>query len=138
MLAEFTRRLRELLSNAPDNKQTTYFDFFDLLDSCILEISSSDADSQQRVDFEEELQVVFDEEVRHSDLSHVELFLEVLLHARPVLNSGTLISTWFDLLLRPALREPKLSEGALDACEAGKLALLEFWATYAILVDAIH
>lgn len=117
MLVELAQRFRELLAGTLDDGQTAHDEFIQQLDSCILDISSTNGDGQQRHDFEEELQVIFDEDADYSQLYHVELFLEVLLHARPIMASASIISTWFDLLLRPALREPRLSTAAIDAAK---------------------
>ena len=57
---------------------------------------------------EEELQIIHDGVVDHTSLGHTEVFLDVLNHLRPLLSPTSIISTWFDLVLRPALREPKL------------------------------
>lgn len=118
MLVELTKRLRELLSDTTGENNSAHDDFLNELNACILEISSANDDGQQRHDFEEELQVIFDEDVDYSEIRHRELFLEVLLHARPIMAPITLISTWFDLLLRPALREPRLSVVAVEAAKS--------------------
>lgn len=45
----------------------------------------------------------------HAVFHQVEVFLTVLYHLRIVIPVASIVSTWFDLVLRPALREPKLS-----------------------------
>ncbi|THH07304.1 hypothetical protein EW145_g3485 [Phellinidium pouzarii] len=125
MLTELTKELRNVLIATSDDK--TRHELFDLLDSYILDISSSDADdiSQKQPDFDEELQVVFNEDVDYSNLQQSEIFLEVLLHARPILPPTSFITTWFDLLLRPALREPRLAPSAVEHAKQLVLDSLE-------------
>ncbi|KAI6150545.1 hypothetical protein BKA82DRAFT_122189 [Pisolithus tinctorius] len=57
---------------------------------------------------EEELQTTYNDVVDHTSLAHIEIFLGVLHGLRSLLSSTSIISTWFDVVLRPALREPKL------------------------------
>ena len=63
---------------------------------------------------EEELLKVHHHVVDHTLLSQTEVFLSVLYHLLPLLPSSSLISTWFDLVHRPALREPKLPTQAVE------------------------
>lgn len=70
-------------------------------------VSSGEAEVQL-FQVEEELQTVYRDVVDHTSLGHTEIFLDVLHHLRPLLPSTSIISTWFDLVLRPALREPRL------------------------------
>ena len=44
----------------------------------------------------------------HAVFHQVGVFLTVLHHLRIVIPVASIVSTWFDLVLRPALREPKL------------------------------
>lgn len=69
---------------------------------------SSEKPDVQLSRLHEELQIVYDDAVDHTSLGHVEVFLAVLYHLRSLLPSTSIISTWFDLVLRPALREPRL------------------------------
>ncbi|KAF9053545.1 hypothetical protein BDZ89DRAFT_1056142 [Hymenopellis radicata] len=65
-------------------------------------------------DIEEELQTI------HRDVGHdlssreTEIFLAVLYHLRTLLPTASVITLWFDLVLRPALRQPDLPIPALD------------------------
>lgn len=78
------------------------------IDEFVVGCVSSDEPEVQLFRVEEELQIVYNDVVDHSSLGHTEVFLDVLHHLRPLLPSTSIISTWFDLVLRPALREPKL------------------------------
>ena len=69
---------------------------------------SSEEPEEQLFRLEEELQVIHNDVVVHSSLGHTEVFLDVLHHLRPLLPPTSIISTWFDPVLRPALREPRL------------------------------
>ncbi|KAF8559821.1 hypothetical protein OG21DRAFT_1453262 [Imleria badia] len=79
------------------------------VDEFVVECVSSEAPEVQLFRVEEELQIVYNDVVDHTSLGHTEVFLSVLHHLRPLLPSTSIISTWFDLVLRPALREPRLS-----------------------------
>lgn len=57
---------------------------------------------------QEELQTIHSDVVDHTSLGHTEIFLGVLYGLRSLLSSTSIISGWFDLVLRPALREPNL------------------------------
>lgn len=73
-------------------------------------------------DIEEELQTI------HRDVGHdlssreTEVFLAVLYHLRTLLPTASVITLWFDLVLRPALRQPDLPIPALD--QASDLVVL--------------
>jgi len=66
------------------------------------------------VQLEEELQLIHSDTITHNSLQHTEVLLAVLYRLRPLLTSTSVISTWFDLVLRPALREPRLSTPAVN------------------------
>lgn len=55
---------------------------------------------------------IYGETVDHSDVSHIAAFVGVLYALRMVLSSAAIIS-WFDSLLRRALREPRLAPEAV-------------------------
>lgn len=80
----------------------------------ILACSESSESRSLLNDLEDELQVIYDDILRHALLPQTELFLAVLYKLQPVLPSRSIISTWFDLVLRPALREPKLPLPAVN------------------------
>jgi hypothetical protein len=49
----------------------------------------------------------------------------VLHHLRPILSSTSIIATWFDLVLRPALREPKLPTASVNYAKELIICALE-------------
>ncbi|KAH8117372.1 Hamartin protein-domain-containing protein [Phellopilus nigrolimitatus] len=123
MLTELAKHLRRLLSEPSNDADLA--EFLDFLDVKILDISSSDDAGQQQRDFEEELQVIFNEDVDYSRSQQAEIFLQTLLHARPILSFTSFIATWFDLLLRPALRDPRLSSSAVEHAKQFVIESLE-------------
>ncbi|TRM61869.1 hypothetical protein BD626DRAFT_500788 [Schizophyllum amplum] len=76
------------------------------------------------LELEEELQTINAEEVDHTILYHIQVFLAVLSHLESVLSADSIISSWFDLILRPALREAKLSTASVDQAKELVLAAL--------------
>ncbi|KAJ7632495.1 hypothetical protein FB45DRAFT_912598 [Roridomyces roridus] len=69
------------------------------------------APSDQQQGFEEQLHQLHDV-VDHSSPHHTQVFLAVLHHLR--LAPCSIISSWFDLVIRPALREPNLAVPAVN------------------------
>jgi hypothetical protein len=63
---------------------------------------------------EDDLQAIHKDAVDHTSLYQTQVFLAVLFHLGPVLTSTSIISIWFDLVLRPALREPRLPTPAVN------------------------
>ena len=120
---ELLKRFRHLLSDSADINDIP--DFINHLDEEVLNISSSDDDSHLRRDFEEELQAIYDKHVNFVQLRPVELFLSVLIHARPIFRTASFIVTWWDLLLRPALREPRLAPTAVEQAKQLVIESLE-------------
>jgi hypothetical protein len=74
------------------------------IDLFCVECTSSE---QLLIHFQEELQTLY-RAMDHSSLYQLEVFLSVLRHLSKVLSSTSIISTWWYLVLRPALRNPKL------------------------------
>ncbi|KIY68612.1 hypothetical protein CYLTODRAFT_421458 [Cylindrobasidium torrendii FP15055 ss-10] len=64
-------------------------------------------------------------DVDHITPRHTEIFLAVLYHLRYILSPVSVITTWFDLVLRPALRQPQLSAAALNEATELVVAALE-------------
>ncbi|KAF8894671.1 hypothetical protein BD779DRAFT_1434819 [Infundibulicybe gibba] len=108
-ISNLGRQLRFVLE-APD--ALLLAELLVLVDGFVLECSSVPDSHDIRTQFEEELQAIYDDVVDHSSLLQKEVALAVLYHLRPIFPSASVIS-WFDLLLRPALREPKLSTPAV-------------------------
>ncbi|KAG8752273.1 hypothetical protein FRC12_012047, partial [Ceratobasidium sp. 428] len=67
---------------------------------------------------------IYGDAVNHSDVSHIGAFVGVLYALRMVLSSAAIIS-WFDSLLRRALREPNLAPGAI--AQAKELVLMPLY-----------
>ncbi|CAE6436938.1 unnamed protein product [Rhizoctonia solani] len=63
-------------------------------------------------------------QVDHSDISHLAAFVQVLYAFRMILSSASIIS-WFDSLLRRALREPRLDVEAVK--QAKELVLMPLY-----------
>lgn len=99
------RQVRSVLESLPD--ALPLHELLILIDDFVLECTSSPEPEVLLFQLEEELQTVHNEVVDHSSLLQTEVFLAVLYHLCPILPSTSVIS-WFDIVLRPALREPKL------------------------------
>lgn len=115
-------QLHRLLSNHAVERDIR--EFFDQLDAKVSDISSADNASSQLHDLEEDLQIVYSD-VDHSRLQQVEIFVDVLYHTRHILPTSSIIGTWFDLLLRRALREPRLASPAVKHARELVLQALE-------------
>lgn len=87
----------------------------------VVECSSSLDVNKLILNLEEELQAVHQEVVDYSSLRQLEVFLVVLFHLKPYLRL-TSIFYWWDIVLRPALREPKLGPAAVN--QAKELVLI--------------
>ncbi|TBU50853.1 hypothetical protein BD309DRAFT_1025514 [Dichomitus squalens] len=111
-VADLCTQLRLLLESSPD--AISINEILARVDSFVLECSASQEASTLLYQLEVELEAVYDEVLCHALFPRVELFLAFLYHLRPVLPSIAIISTWFDLVLRPTLREPKLPLPAVN------------------------
>ena len=107
MSTDVTRSLSRLLESAPQAPPLN--DILTSVDTFILECTSSPEPEILLYNLEEELQTIHRDAVDHDSREQTEIFLAVLCRLIPVISSTSLISTWFDLVLRPALRDPKLS-----------------------------
>lgn len=108
---DVSRQLRLILSS-PD--AASLEELLELVDAFVLDSSASSNPGAPIAHLEDELQAICNDAIDHATLAHAEIFLAVLYHLLPVLPPTSLISTWFDLALRPALREPKLPPAAVD------------------------
>ncbi|KAI0374969.1 hypothetical protein BV20DRAFT_1033007 [Pilatotrama ljubarskyi] len=111
-VAELGAQLKLLLEGSPEALSLS--DLLAGVDAFVLECSSSPDAGTLLHQLEDELQVIYDDVVGHALFPQAEIFLAFLYHLRPVLPSSSIISTWFDLALRPALREPKLPLPAVN------------------------
>ncbi|KDQ60747.1 hypothetical protein JAAARDRAFT_151426 [Jaapia argillacea MUCL 33604] len=110
-VADISRQLRLLLEGLPDAQPLSQV--LALIDSFVREHSESPDLESLLPQLDDELQEIHQDVLDHTSIPHTEAFLSVLYHLRPVLTSSSIIGTWFDLLLRPALREPKLTTTAM-------------------------
>lgn len=113
------RQVRSLLAEPPDAPALS-----EVLDSFLLEYSSSTEPDELLHYLDDELQGI------HRDLDHgssrqTEIFLSILHHLRPILSSTSIITTWFDLVLRPALREPRLPTASVNHAKELIICALE-------------
>lgn len=107
MASDLARQLRLLLTDSADAPSLP--DFLQSLDEFVSECSAEGDTSDAAAELDKELQdLYYDVKIDHSVFPQVRMFLAVLYHIRPILSPSTIIETWFDLVLRPALREPKL------------------------------
>ncbi|KAJ7694239.1 hypothetical protein B0H17DRAFT_981160 [Mycena rosella] len=110
MSSNLIRQVRVVL----ESPSSSLADLLTLTDDFVLECSSSPESELLVFQLEEQLHQAHDDLVDHSSLHHTQVFLAVLSHLRPILPSVSVISYWFDLVLRPALREPKLPVPAVN------------------------
>ncbi|KAI0064641.1 hypothetical protein BV25DRAFT_1869288 [Artomyces pyxidatus] len=111
MSTGLVRQLRLLLESSPQALPAP--DVYSLVDAFVLECSASHKPEVLLFRLEDELQAIHRDSINLAASEQTETFLTVLRRLEPVLSSTSLISTWFELVLRPALREPKLSRGAV-------------------------
>ncbi|KAF9533539.1 hypothetical protein CPB83DRAFT_480311 [Crepidotus variabilis] len=106
-------QVRSTLANEADALPPT--DLLALVDDFVLDCAAASSEDAHRLisQLEEDLQEVYREGLVYGTLEQIETFLAVLYHLGPVLPSTAIIS-WFDLVLRPALREPKLPTQAIN------------------------
>jgi len=106
------RQVRSLLGGSADAPQLA--EVLSIVDSFVAECFASAEQDVLLHNLDDELQAIHHELVDHSSFGQTEIFLSVLYHFRSVLSSASIIITWFDLVLRPALREPKLPTAAVN------------------------
>ncbi|KII88629.1 hypothetical protein PLICRDRAFT_111127 [Plicaturopsis crispa FD-325 SS-3] len=75
--------------------------------------SSASPETDALAHVEEELQQIYHEYTDHKSFLPTAVVLTVLFRLAPVLPATSIISNWFDPLLRPALREPRLPADAV-------------------------
>jgi len=111
-VSDLSRQLRSLLQNPHDTVSTNAFK--DKLRDFVLDTSASSSQTKPIVSqLEDDLQRIHKDLLVHGNVKQTEIFLSVLFHIRPLLSPNSVISTWFELVLRPALREPKLPTPAV-------------------------
>ncbi|KDQ33186.1 hypothetical protein PLEOSDRAFT_1060852 [Pleurotus ostreatus PC15] len=103
--------LRQLRAVLDKNESVSLTQLLTTVDDLVL-ATSADSENTNDSDLDDELQTIHDECADHSPY-HLEVFLAVLFHLCPITPPISIISSWFDLVLRPALREPKLPKVAV-------------------------
>ncbi|KAF8626379.1 hypothetical protein AX15_005029 [Amanita polypyramis BW_CC] len=110
-MLDLIRAVRLASENATE--APTLIEIAGATESYVAECSASPDSDKLISSLEQELQVVHRDVVDYSSLSQLEVFLVVLSHLRPFLAPTSLIY-WWEIVLRPALREPKLGTSAVD------------------------
>ncbi|TCD68893.1 hypothetical protein EIP91_009443 [Steccherinum ochraceum] len=121
--SDFARHLRLLLESSPD--APTLSNLLEEVDAFVLHCSSSPEPDTLIAQAEDDLQRIHHDTIDHVLFYQTEIFLSVLFHLRPLLPPSSLISTWFELVLRPALREPKLPTSAVNHAKELILSALD-------------
>jgi hypothetical protein len=121
-MTDISRQLRLYLERS--SQALSPQDVYTLLDNFVSDCNASEKPEDSICNLENELQVIRDT-LDLSECAQIEDLLCVLRHLEPVLSSTSLISTWFDLALRPALREPRLSHKALTQAKDLVIVALE-------------
>ncbi|KAG8685131.1 hypothetical protein FRC09_014943, partial [Ceratobasidium sp. 395] len=98
-------------------------DLLPLIDVYISDTANA-FDDTKATELDNGLLDIYGDAVNHSDVSHIGAFVGVLYALRMVLSSAAIIS-WFDSLLRRALREPNLAPGAI--AQAKELVLMPLY-----------
>ncbi|KAF8275101.1 hypothetical protein EI94DRAFT_1712375 [Lactarius quietus] len=107
---DVSRQIRLHLERSPQALSAS--EVYTLVDTFVSDCTASEEAEVSVQTLENDLQVIRDA-LDLSECAQTETLLSVLHHLEPVLSSTSLISTWFDLVLRPALREPRLSHSAI-------------------------
>lgn len=121
-MTDISRQLRLYLERSPQALSSQ--DVYTLLDNFVSDCNASEKPEGSISNLENELQVIRDT-LDLSECAQTEDLLCVLRRLEPVLSSTSLISTWFDLALRTALREPRLSQKALTQAKHLVIIALE-------------
>ncbi len=111
MPASLARQIRAVLDDAPDAPPLD--ELLALVDDFVLECSTSEEPETVIKHLEEDLQAVHHDVFDYSSLRQGEQLLTTLHRLSPILPSTTVIS-WFDILFRPALRDPRLATTAVN------------------------
>ncbi|KAF5386567.1 hypothetical protein D9615_001902 [Tricholomella constricta] len=120
--SSLSRQVRSVLESLPD--ALPLHELLILIDDFVVECTSSPESEVLLFQLEEDLQEIHDEVVDHSSLHQTEVFLAVLYHLGPILPSTSVIS-WFDIVLRPALREPRLPTPSVNHAKELIIAALK-------------
>lgn len=102
---DIARQVRQTLEESSDAPSLQHL--VDTIDHSASEWATSSSPQAQSLLIS--LEDLYHQVLDHAVFHQVEVFLTVLYHLRIVIPVASIVSTWFDLVLRPALREPKLS-----------------------------
>jgi len=105
------RQIQNVLDSTPD--VLVLNELLNLVGDFVVECSSPDAPEGLIVQFHDELEATFRDSVDYSNVRQVETFLTILHHLAPVMSPTSIIS-WFEVIFRPALREPRLATTPLN------------------------
>lgn len=119
--SNLARHVRSVLESLPD--ALPRHALLNLTNEFVAECSISHEPHAQLSQLEEDLQKVL-HDVDLSALFQTEVFLDVLYLLGPILPPTSVIS-WFDIILRPALREPKLSTPTLNHAKELIISVLQ-------------
>ncbi|KAF7984045.1 hypothetical protein HWV62_17573 [Athelia sp. TMB] len=122
-MSRVSRQVRSSLSGSSD--APGIIELLRNVDAFVLECSTSPGQDSLLNALDDELQGIHHDLVGHDSLEEIQVFLRVLYHLRPILSSTSIIGTWFDLVLRPALREPKLPTEAVNNAKELIICALE-------------
>jgi hypothetical protein len=102
-------QVRQILEESPDAPSLQQV--IDTIDNSVSEWATPS--SLQANSLLGSLEDLYHQVLNHAVFRQVEAFLTVLYHLRIVIPVASIVSTWFELVLRPALREPKLPTSAV-------------------------
>ena len=106
---DIARQVRQILEGSSDAPSLQ--DIIDTIDDSASEWATPS--SPQAKSLLASLEDLYHQVLDHAVFHQVEAFLTVLYHLRILIPVGSIVSTWFDLVLRPALRQPKLPTPAV-------------------------
>ncbi|CAL1704493.1 unnamed protein product [Somion occarium] len=120
---ELSRQLRLILESSPDAPSLPTL--LENIDAYVQEYANAPDAEAVSLHVEDRLQTICSDVLDHSVCAQLEVFLAVLYHLLPVLPSLSVISSWFEVVIRPALREPKLATSAVNHAKELILRTLE-------------
>jgi hypothetical protein len=103
-VAELARQVKAVLECHSDASSVS--ELLLTVDDFVLHCTASQEPGHLVLELEKVLQDVHREAFDHSSVRQTEVFLEILNHLEPIIPPISIISSWFELALRPALREP--------------------------------
>ncbi|TFK54957.1 hypothetical protein OE88DRAFT_1717047 [Heliocybe sulcata] len=111
-IPDLARYLRQVLDDASDIQVTNHL--APLVEPLIAEYCSSPEPDTIRTRLDDELLTIHKDVLEHTSPRHLDIFLTALQDLQPILSPCSVISTWFDIILRPALRDPKLPDATVN------------------------